>query len=350
MSPSTNGSADQAASASSSVHAGEPVLVTGATGCTGGRLTEMLSERGAQTKILVRSAEKAARFKDPANVTIVEGDLVNAQDVMKAAEGVKRIYHIAALYRTANHTDQEYHDVNVGGAQHVLDAARHHGVERVVHCSTIGVHGDVKEIPCHEDSPFNPGDIYQVTKLEGEKLAQAAFAKDLTGAVVRPAGIYGPGDTRFLKLFKAIHKGVFFMVGSGKTLWHPVYIDDLCEGILLAGTHENAPGRTYVLASAHYNTLNEVAAEVANAVGKPTPKRRLPLWPFVYGAKLCETVCAPLGIAPPLHERRVAFFTKNRAFSIERARAELGYDPQFDIHEGFRRTADWYFAQRLLQR
>ena len=161
--------------------------------------------------------------------------------------------------------------------------------------------------------------------------------------MVRPAGIYGPGDTRFLKLFKAIHKGRFFMVGSGETLWHPVYIDDLCQGIMLAGTHQAAPGGTYILASAQYNTLNEVAAEVARAVGKPPAKRRLPLWPFTFGARVCETVCAPFGIDPPLHQRRVAFFTKNRAFSIDRARTVLGYAPRFDIEQGFRRTAGLVF-------
>ena len=326
-----------------------PVLVTGATGLTGGALALELRRRGQAVRALVRPGARIEHLKQ-AGVELVEGDLRQAEEVARAAEGVRLIYHIAAVFRTANHPDSYYYDVNLGGTEHVLAAARRHGVERTVHCSTIGVHGDVKDLPCTETSPFNADDVYQRSKLAGEEKAQAAFANGLPGCVFRPAGIYGPGDLRFLKLFKAIHRGTFRMIGDGKTLWHPVYIGDLVEGIILCGEHSAALGRTYILADRDYISLGRLTELIAEAVGVRPPKGHIPLWPVMAAATACEALCKPFGIDPPLHRRRVHFFTKNRAFSIDRAAREIGYRPQTPLSEGLKRTAQWYFENGHLTR
>jgi dihydroflavonol-4-reductase len=326
-----------------------PVLVTGATGFAGGHLALRLRKLGHPVRALVRPGAQTAHLQG-AGVELVEGDLRQREDVLRAAERVATIYHIAAVYRTAGHPDSYYREVNVGGTEHVLAAAEKHGVARTVHCSTIGVHGDVKEIPCTEDSPFNPGDIYQETKLEGELVAQAAFKGGLPGVVFRPAGMYGPGDLRFLKLFKSIHARRFLMFGSGETFYHLVYIDDLVDGILLCGTHPAALGRTYILAGERWVTLNELAREVAAALGVPPPKGRLPYWPLAASAAVCEALCKPLGVEPPLHRRRASFFVKHRAFSIARAQKELGYAPRVSVADGVRQTAAWYLEHGHLDR
>lgn len=325
------------------------VLVTGATGFTGGHLALRLRRLGHSVRALVRPGASAGHLA-AAGVELIEGDLRQAADVKRAARGVDRIYHIAAVFRTAGHADAFYRDVNLHGTEHVLEAAQKHGVTRTVHCSTIGVHGDVKEIPCTEDSAFNPGDVYQETKLEGEVAARRAFAAGLPGTIFRPAGIYGPGDLRFLKLFRMVHRGSFKMFGSGETLWHPIYIDDLIDGILLCGEHPAALGRTYILAGERWITLNELIRGIALAVGTAPPRGHLPFWPLSAGAALCEALCRPLGIDPPLHRRRVAFFIKNRAFSITRAKRELGFAPQVPVEDGLARTAAWYFETGHLAR
>lgn len=322
-------------------------LVTGATGFTGGALARELVRRGHRVRALVRSAAKAT---DLDGVELVEGDVTKADDVARAARGCDLIYHIAALFRTAGHPDSYYYDVNLGGTQNVLAAARKHGVRRTVHCSTGGVHGDVLEIPAKETTPFNVGDIYQMSKLEGEKVAQKAFDEGLPGVIFRPAAIYGPGDLRFLKLFKGIRNRRFIMFGTGETLLHPVFIDDLVGGIILCGEHPAAVGRTYLLGGEEYLSLNRLCAIVAEAVGVAPPRLRLPMAPLLAAATVCEKVCVPLGIDPPLHRRRCEFFIKNRAFDITRARSEMGYAPKVSVKEGMTRTAEWYFAQGLLKR
>jgi nucleoside-diphosphate-sugar epimerase len=324
-------------------------LVTGATGFTGGHLARALQARGYRVRALVRPATDASGLVD-AGIEVVDGDITDSSAVMRAAAGVDTVYHIAALFRTAGHPDEYYRAVNVGGTHNVLDAAARHGVRRVVHCSTVGVHGAIRDVPSHESSPFNPGDIYQETKLEGELAAQEAFRGGLEGVVVRPGAIYGPGDLRFLKLFRTIQSGRFRMFGSGEVTYHLVYIDDLVRGFILCGERPEAVGETYILAGEAYITLNEFVRLIAHAIGVDPPRGRLPLRPLMAAAVLCERICRPLRIEPPLHRRRVEFFVKPRAFTIAKARRELGYTPRITPEEGLRRTAEWYFAQGRLVR
>jgi nucleoside-diphosphate-sugar epimerase len=320
----------------------DAVLVTGATGFTGGHLARRLRQLGHPVRALVRQGAATDELR-AAGVALIEGDIRDPADVMRAAEGVCVIYHLAAAFRVAGQPDAFYRDVNVRGTENVVAAAQHRRVARLIHCSTIGVHGDVKEIPSTETSPFNPGDIYQQTKLEGELVTRAAIARGLPGVIVRPASIYGPGDLRFRKLFRAVQTRRFRMFGSGEALWHPVYIDDLVDGFLLCGERPEALGETYILAGERYVTLNEWVAAIARAMGMPPPRGHLPYWPLAVSAAACETLCRPLGIDPPLYPRRAAFFVSSRAFRIDKARRELGYQPEVDIEAGLQRLARWHF-------
>jgi dihydroflavonol-4-reductase len=207
------------------------------------------------------------------------------------------------------------------------------------------VHGDVEHPPANEDAPLKPGDIYQETKLEGERVAREAAAKTGVEVVVaRPTGIYGPGDRRLLKLFRGVARRRFVILGDGRISYHLTYIDDLTEGFRLCGTVPAAAGRTYILAGGEVTTLNELVELIAEEARVPPPKVHVPVWPFWMAGALCEALCAPLGIEPPLYRRRVDFFTKSRAFDITRARQELGYAPAVGLREGIRRTLDWYRA------
>lgn len=323
------------------------VLVTGASGFTGGHLARSLASRGHAVRVLARRRE-AARVLAGAGYQVVEGDLRDRARVDEAVAGTDQVYHVAAAYRVAGKPDSYYREINVGGTRNILESATRHGVARVLHCSTVGVHGDVGAAMADESSPFNPGDIYQVTKLEGERLAAEAFAGGLGGVIFRPGAIYGPGDTRFLKLFRAIRNRRFAMIGSGRVRYHLVYVDDLVDGILRCGSEEKALGQTFILAGDRPVTLNEFVGMVGDAVGARPLPWRVPLMPVRLLAWLCEAVCTPIGIEPPLYPRRVDFFRKERAFRIDKAKRELGYMPVVDATEGIRRTAEWYFRQGLM--
>ena len=328
------------------------VLVTGATGFTGGHLAQHLAARGDEVKALVRPRSRARFDASPLparGITAVEGDLGEPAALRRAAEGVDVVYHIAATYREAGQPDTAYRAINVDGTRHVLKAARAAGARRVVHCSTGGVHGHIANPPATEDAPFNPGDVYQHTKLEAEQAAREfGTTTGFDVVVARPIGIYGPGDTRFLRMFRGLARGNFPMIGSGKPYYHLTYIDDLVEGFRLCGTVPAAAGRTYILAGPRYTTLEQLVKLVANELKVEPPKFHWPVWPFWTAGLLCEMVCVPLRIEPPIFRRRVDFYTKSRAFDTTRARTELGFAPRVDLEEGIKRTADWYRREGLL--
>jgi len=325
------------------------VLVTGVTGFAGGRLSGHLVESGHAVRGLVRPASRGKLADLERTVEAVDGDLDDPASLARACAGVEVVYHVAATYRQAGQPEAAYRAVNVEGTRHLLDAARAAGVRRVVHCSTGGVHGHIEHPPANEDAPIAPGDIYQQTKLEGERLARACGeAGSVEVVIVRPTGIYGPGDTRLLKLFRGIARGTFPMIGDGQVFYHLNYVDDLAEGVRLCGEVPAAAGRTYLLGGAEYTTLAELVALVADVLGVAPPRWRVPVWPVWLAAASCEFLCVPFGIEPPLYRRRIAFYTKSRAFDISRARRELGYAPRVDLRTGIGRTAAWYREQGLL--
>lgn len=328
------------------------VLVTGASGFTGSQLALTLARRGYHVRAMVRQDSDRSLISpnhgQPPGIELVTGDLRSDQDVGHAVDGCDHVYHIAALYRSARFPDQTYWDVNVGGTQRVFDACRRFDIARVLHCSTIGVHGGIQEIPGNEQSAFAPDDIYQRTKLEGEHRAQEAIAHGMPVTIIRPAGIYGPGDRRFLKLFSLVKSGRFIMFGSGETLMHMVYIDDLVEGLIQANEHPDGIGKAMILAGPEYVSLKELVRMVAMATNVSAPRWRLPLWPLMAAAVGCESLCRLVGMEPPLHRRRAAFFTKNRAFSIDFAKHTIGYQPSTGLQDGLRKTALWYQRENLL--
>jgi dihydroflavonol-4-reductase len=161
-------------------------------------------------------------------------------------------------------------------------------------------------------------------------------------AVVRPGAIYGPGETRLLKLFRAIARGRYAIVGTGRTFYHPVFIDDLVDGFLLALDRPEAVGESFLVCGPSYVSQTDLAALVAKHTGGRVLPFRIPARPIQWAGDLVEAICVPLGLEPPLHRRRVDFWTKSRAFTIEKARRLLGYAPKVDLDEGIARTAAWY--------
>jgi nucleoside-diphosphate-sugar epimerase len=325
------------------------VLVTGATGFTGRALALKLAAAGYRVQALVRDRKRAASLEH-AGVVIVEGDIRDPTSVRASAAGIDTVYHLAAVFRTAGWPDSEYRQVHVDGTRHLVEASAAAGVSRFVHCSTVGVHGSVdRSAPANEDAPFKPGDIYQLTKLEGEQMAVNTAARlGLPITIVRPGPIYGPGDRRFLKLIGGIARRRFVLLGDGTPHFQMVYIDDLTEGFRLAGEVPAAVGRTYILTGNEAPTLNELVNKIAEIAQVRPPRFRLPVWPFFLAGALCEAICIPLRIEPPIYRRRVKFFTNNRWFDTSRAAQELGFVSRVPLGEGIKRTLEFYRREHWL--
>jgi nucleoside-diphosphate-sugar epimerase len=318
------------------------ILVTGATGFTGSHLCDRLVKEGYSVRALVRDPGRGAALRD-SGVEVMVGDLRDLKSLERAMKGLDLVYHIAALFRPENVSRKEMWETNVLGTRNMLDAAIKADVERFIHCSTVGVHGDVKKPPADEKTSYGPGDHYQESKTEGERVVLREMAQGrLSIVVLRPGGIYGPRDMRFLKLFRAIKNRRFIMLGSGQVVYQMIYIDDLIDGILLCGTHKKAIGNVYILTGEEAVTLNQLVKAIAAVLGVSAPRLRFPVTPVYVVGFICELICKPLGIHPPLYRRRVDFFRKTRSFDISKAKRELSFCPKTELTSGIKLTADWY--------
>ena len=326
------------------------ILVTGATGFTGSNLVKKLLVSGYEVRALARDAGKAASvLGTDKRLEIAYGNLKDRDFIFNAVKGVQRIFHIAALYREAKYPDSEYWKVNVDATQDLLEAALAHRVSKFVHCSTIGVLGDIQTPPADESTPYSPGDIYQTTKMEGEKtVLRYGVEKGLDVTVIRPCAIYGPGDMRFYKVFKGIKKKRFVIVGSGDIFYHPVYIDNLVQGFMLAAEKENTAGEIFTIGDESYYSLNDFLRVIADELKSPYPRIKLPVKPVQILSSLIEKAFIAMKKEPPIYRRRVDFFTKSRSFKIDKAKELLGYVPEVDFPTGVHYTAQWYRNKGLI--
>jgi len=326
---------------------GRKVLVTGAGGFTGSNLCNRLAEHQADVTAFLRKGGSERKLHE--NVKIITGDLTNPEDCIRTMKDMDTVFNVAAIFRNVKGSEQQLRDIHVHATENLIRAAKQEGARRFIHTSTMGVHGHVKNGPGNEETEFSPGDAYQETKVEGELLAfklSKEINLDLT--VIRPCGIYGPGDTRFLKLVKPIKNRQFFMIGSGETHYHFVYIDDLVNGYMLAGEKPGAVGEAFLIGGSDAPTLNELARKIAEIQKVPAPKFKIPVWPIYYAGWACEIIFGLFNIEPILHRRRVAFFTKNRDFTISKAQNLLGYEPEVGLEQGLTSLIRWYESEGLV--
>jgi dihydroflavonol-4-reductase len=329
---------------------GANVLLTGATGFTGSVLLRKLVEAGANVRAIARSRSSIDRYS-ALPVKWFIGNVYDADTVRAAASEVDYIFHLAAAYRQAKITDEEYRLVHVDSTKLLVSAAlKRRGFKRFIHVSTIGVHGHIDNPPADENTRFSPGDQYQCTKAEAE-LWVHDFAREnkLPYTVIRPAGIYGPGDRRLFKVFKMASWPLFPILGHGRCLYHLIHVEDLTDAILLAAVHPQALSEAFIVGADEPIELERFAATVAKTLGRKLRVKRVPAGPFFVAAAACEAICKPLGIEPPLYRRRVAFYTKDRSFRTDKIRDTLGFRPQYSNERGIAQTTEWYVENGWLK-
>lgn len=328
---------------------GTIVLVTGATGFTGSVLTRKLVERGVIVRAIARNEPPESLRSLP--VQWFRGQVYDPEVVRAASAGVHVVFHVAAAYRAAGVADEVYELVHVTSTKLLVESVSGQpGFQRFVHVSTVGVHGHIDNPPADETYRFAPGDLYQNTKAQAERwLHENAPRFNLPYTVIRPAAIMGADDTRLLKVFKMATKPVFPMLGFGKCLYHLIHVEDLTDAMMLAATHPAAVGEAFIVGNTEPVRLVDMGRLIARTLGYPFRPIRIPAWPFFLAAGLCEAVCKPLGVEPPLHRRRVAFFTKDRAFNTAKLRDRLGFVPRYDNIRGIEETARAYAAKGWLK-
>ena len=326
------------------------IFVTGGTGFTGSHLVRRLLAQGHQ---VVALDNQPGRLYDELKALGAElhiGSVADRELVDRLTAGCEVVHHLAAAFRQVNLPKSVYWNVNVEGTRYMLEAALKHGVRKFVYCSTCGVHGNVENPPGDETAPIAPADYYQSTKYDGEQVVPEYVKRGLNVVILRPSAIYGPGDPdRFAMLFKRVKKGRFLMCGDGQSLYHPVYVENLVDAFLLAAESDRGNGEAYLIADEKYQTLNELVTAIGEALNVKLKIIHIPYWPVWLVALVVEMVYKLLpGIDPPIFRRRVNWFKQNRAFSVAKAAAEIGYVPMVGIAEGLRKTGEWYIQNGII--
>ena len=325
----------------------ERVLVTGAGGFIGSHLVDDQLAKGRRVTAFDINLDRLAHQADNENCRLVTGDIRNTELLESLLPGQQIVFHLASAHLEVNKPPEYFEEVNVTAVGRLVELCERHEVQRLVHCSSVGVFGSLESLPADESSPCRPTIAYEKTKLAGEQ-ALRRTVQDLDYVIVRPAWVYGPRCLRTLKLLQAIKRKKFIKVGFRKTYRHPIYISDMLDGFEKAATVPDARGETIIIAADEALRLDSLIEEVARAVGAELRPITVPLtimWPACF---VVEQVWGVMGKEPPFSTRSLKFFTESSAFDISKAKKLLGFQPRMGIREGMELTAKQFTDEGLL--
>jgi dihydroflavonol-4-reductase len=326
------------------------VLVTGATGFVGAAVARALQQRGCRMRVLVR-ASSPRRNLAGLDAEVVQGDLLDAQSVERALDGVRYLFHVAADYRMWARDPAEIERNNVEGTRNVMRAALAQGVQRVVYTSSVAT---LRVTPhteaATEDETLAPAEAigaYKRSKVMAERLVEQMVRDDrLPAVIVNPSTPIGPRDVRPTPtgriIVEAARGRMPAFVGTGLNV---VDVDDVAHGHLLALEHGRV-GERYILGGDNL-ALRQLLAEIATMVGRSPPRVQLPVAPLFPLARAAEAMARITGREPFLTTDGLKMSRNRMHFSSDKARRELGYAPR--AHQlGLEAALAWFGSEGYL--
>lgn len=305
-------------------------FVTGATGCIGSALTMRLASDGWRVVALVRDAARASFLNSLANVELVTGELADAAQLIAAMRDCQTVFHLAAKVHAAPGTPAaEFERDNVVGTRNVVAAAMENRIERFVLFSTVAVYGEREEAADETTLP-TPTTDYGRSKLEAERIALASALKT---TVLRLPVVYGARDRgNVAKLIEAIRRNRYVIVGDGQNLKSMVAAENVIDAALLVANDERAIEQTFVVTDARAYSQLEIAATIAELLGKRQPIK-LPRWPLMLAGEVADVIENLIGIQLPISSDRVRKLSSNTVFRAAKIERELGFKPRTTLRE-----------------
>jgi nucleoside-diphosphate-sugar epimerase len=315
------------------------VLITGAGGFIGSHLVDSQLDQGHDVRAVDIQLHRLGHRAASPCLELVHADITDHELLESLVEGIDIVYHLASAHLDVGLSAEHYRRVNVDATAALLQSAMRAGVERFVHCSSVGVIGDVASPPADETTECHPTNIYEKTKLEGETAALGfAHRHGFFVVVARPAWVYGPGCPRTAKLIRTILRGRFPIFGRGRNMRHPVYISDAIRGLELCGSIESIQGEVFIIAGDAPVESRELVSMLADELNARMQNFYLPVFLGQWAGLTLETLFKLIGRQPPFSRRSMDFFLKDNAYTIAKARQRLGYQPEVDLRTGLRKT------------
>ena len=321
------------------------ILVTGANGFVGATLCRKLVERGETVRGLVRKTSDLSLLEG-IRIQRMVGSLDDRESLNRAVKGVELVYHVASAVSDWGTWDM-FRRANVEGTRRVLEASSGAGVKRFVYVSSVAVHSFIGAQEMNENSPQLPTPFpYCQTKREAEVVVLKAHQEGRIGVtVVRPGDVFGPGDrVSLLKMAGLLEAGRMAYINGGKTLGAFTYVENLADGLILAGIQKRALGETYVITDGTKVSWREYFERLTSALELPRPRLSVNATVAYGAASVLEFFYRlfRIGSRPPITRYLIAHLRRDFHFSIEKARRELGFQPKVDFDEAIQRTAEWY--------
>jgi dihydroflavonol-4-reductase len=321
-------------------------FLTGATGFLGSHVARVLSEEGAQLRLLVRPTSNLKNLEG-LNAETAVGDLRDAASLEKAIAGCDTVFHVAADYRLWVADPNQMYRSNVEGTRAILNAARKNGVQRVVYTSSVATMGFTSNgHPADEESPVSLGEMigpYKRSKFMAEQLALEAGRNGMHVVTVNPTTPIGEQDVKPTPTGRIV---VDFLKRK-----FPAYVEtglnlvDVreCARGHIAALEKGRPGERYILGGENL-TLKQILDTLGKITGLPSPKIKLPyLFAFAAGV-VDEAITGRILKREPRATVDTVRMGKKKMFaSSDKAERELGWKI-VPVEDALRRAVDWFRA------
>jgi len=322
---------------------GGTVLITGASGFIGSRLREALLASGTDVVAIRRASSP-----EPTEGRSVGADYadVEALTAIMAEEKPAYVLHLAGV--TKGRTYDDFERGNVMPTRNLLKAlqAGHPAVKRFVHLSSLGAYGpSAPGAPLRETDPAKPIEFYGQSKLEAEQVV-AEEAGGIPWTILRPAGIYGPGDVDYFNLFRSAMRGWNVYFGNRHHWVSVMYVDDCVRAIIDAARNPNTVGKGYFIAQDEPVSWQQFQEEIVDVIQRKVRTLDLPASLVSIGAFAGE-LAMRLDGRPRLLNRQKAKMGAQEAWTcrVDSAKADFGFQAKVGLREGVQRTHDWYTEQ-----
>jgi dihydroflavonol-4-reductase len=318
------------------------ILTTGSNGFIGSTLVERLCRMGHKVRCLIRKTSDLTWLQH-LDVEYAYGDLLSPSSLIDLVKDIDIIFHLGGVTKAA--TEDLYFLGNFNATVNLLDACQKCGSENLkfVFVSSQSAGGPSMDgSPVTELSRPHPLSVYGKSKLKAE-LAVQEYGQRRPMAILRPPSVYGPKDKDLFVLFRSIHRGLLPVLGDGRQKVSLVHVDDLVDGILLAGFSAKSNGQIYYLTGEGEDNWLSICLQIAVSLQKRPLTIHIPLWALDIFSAVSVTLAA-ITKKPALLNRDKVLEMKQECWlcSSEKAKNQLGFQPKMDLATGTSMTVAWY--------
>ena len=327
-------------------------LVTGAPGFIGGFLCQRLIDEGYSVRGLAMPEERADHL-ERMGCSVVRGDLTKPDTIRGICDGVETVYHLAARV-TYWGTRKDFYDAIYEATKHLLEESAGSSPRFVLASSVVAVGLGRKHLNGYRetDPTQKVGIFYGDAKLDAEKLLWRYHNEGkVTGTVIRPTNVIGPGSVWVRDAVDTLKKPFFPLIDGGRWSASLVYVENLVDAFLLAGTKDEAKGQTYHVMDDYDVTWRQYFSDIAEMMGKPITRTTFLSIPFAVAwplAGLIGGATSMFGWKTSLTRHSVAMMGRNNDLDTSKARRELGWKTRVSYDEAKERIRDWMIQAGLV--